>query len=78
MMKEPAQHQLNCEIERCTEKLANIEDRLIQLEGKGSNSSYLKSVNVTWIAECHAKKYINKYRNLLNQMFSNLFKKKFC
>lgn len=48
MMKEPAQHQLNCEIERCTEKLANIEDRLIQLEGKGSNPSYLKSVNVTW------------------------------
>lgn len=34
MMKEPAQHQLNCEIERCTEKLANIEDRLIQLEGE--------------------------------------------
>lgn len=34
LMKEPAQHQLNCEIERCTEKLANIEDRLIQLEGE--------------------------------------------
>lgn len=42
-MKEPAQHQLNCEIERCTEKLANIEDRLIQLEGKGSNSWSLAS-----------------------------------
>ncbi|XP_055996833.1 uncharacterized protein LOC125683138 isoform X3 [Ostrea edulis] len=34
LMKEPAQHLLGCEIDRCREKLGNIEDRLIQLEGE--------------------------------------------
>lgn len=41
-MKEPAQHLLGCEIDRCREKLGNIEDRLIQLEGRGNNSIRLE------------------------------------